>query len=228
MLDRAILDTVQAVPEVLDYLSPSACLYVELRTRKAKGDGDLASINKAYNDRIVKALIDYFEGGGVAPSRNEFKRAMIQAFGDAFDLGYTNGGGELPIDDDSFAWLEARLNQEAGYIDMLFEQAKALRKEEEFDYFSWVTMHTSNYVGTLSAIYNAGSMSAKRNQSGTWELGNTEKHCKTCLSLAGKTHRMSWYLARNYIPRQPGSNLECGGWNCDCKIRGKDGTEITV
>jgi hypothetical protein len=228
-LQQIVIDTVRAVPAVLPYLSDEAQLFVQLHTPRAvKASGDLGAINKAYHDAVTKSLIAYFEGGSVAPSRNAFKKAMIQAFGDAFDLGYETGGGELPIDDDSFGWLEARLNQEAGYIDMLFESAKQLRKEPDADYFTWLTAHADNYTSTLSAIYNAGSMSAKRNLSGTWELGSTEKHCKTCLSLSGKSHRMSWYLARNYIPRQPGSNLECGGWNCDCRIVGKDGEEITV
>jgi hypothetical protein len=227
-LTQIVVDTARTVPDILPYLSEGARLFVQLRTRKATEGGDIGAINKAYHDAITRAMVDYFEGGSVAPSRNAFKKAMIQAFGDSFDLGWTQGGAELPVDDDAIGWLEARLNQEAGYIDVLFQQAKEVRKEEDADYFAWLTSHADNYTSTVSAVYNAGRMYAKKNQMLEWRLGNTERHCATCSKLSGKRHKASWYLSRNHIPRQPGANLQCGGYNCDCSLVDPEGNEVTI
>lgn len=49
-----------------------------------------------------------------------------------------------------------------------------------------------------------------------WELGATEKHCKDCLHLNGQIHRASEWRAAGIRPQSP--DLECGGWNCDCKL----------
>jgi hypothetical protein len=193
-----------------------------------KAEGDLSAVNATYNDAILQALINYFEGGAIAPSRNAFKRAMIQAFGDAFDHGYTDGGGELPIDDDSIGWLEARLNQEIGYIDMLFEQMKALRKEPDFDYFSWATLHTQNYVNTLREIYNSGKLRVMDNVMVTFDGDDGAESCPDCQKLKGKRHKISWFIARDYVPPF-GRGLECHpGRRCQHGLRKDDGEWVTV
>jgi hypothetical protein len=195
-----------------------------------KAAGDLPSVNATYHDAISEILAGYFEdGGSVTGPRNAMKRAAATGFLDAFELGWTENGGELPMEEDALAWLDARLNQEFGYIDGLFEQAKQLRKEEDADTFGWSNERADSYTATLQAIYNAGAMWAKASRVGIWELGNTEKHCATCSKLNGKAHKLSWYLARNYIPRQPGAAMDCGGYHCDCRIKDKKtGEEITL
>jgi hypothetical protein len=110
----------------------------------------------------------------------------------------------------------------------VFEQAKQLRKEEDFDPLPWVNERADGYTRTVAALYNAGQMHAKRNKMLTWHLGNTEKHCVDCSKLNGKSHKASWYLARNFIPRQPGASMECFGVHCDCRLTDKDCNEVTI
>jgi hypothetical protein len=204
-------------------------IYTQARQFGAlKADGDLSAINARYNDAIIKSLIAYFEGGSVAPSRNGMKKAMIQAFGDAFDNGYTDGGGELPIEDEAIGWLEARLNQEAGYIDMLFESAKQLRKEEDFDYFTWATQHAGNYVNTLREIYNVGNLSAQKNKMVTFTGDDGAESCPDCQKLKGKRHKISWFVARGFVPPH-GQGLECHpGRRCQHFLEDSDGNRITI
>jgi hypothetical protein len=227
-LTKIVLDTVRAVPGILPYLSDDARLYVDLRARATKADGDLSSISADYHDEITAALLTYLEGGSATGPRNRFKRAAIESLGDAFDLGYSDGGGELPVDGDALEWLNARIEQEMAHIAMVFEEAKALRKEEDFDALAWASARADGYTRTVAALYNAGGMYAKKNQILTWHLGNTEKHCQDCAKLDGKSHKASWYLARNYIPRQPGASMACGGYFCDCHLEDKDGNEVTI
>ena len=197
-------------------------------TRAVKAGG-LGSINAQYNDAITATLISYFEGGSLGASRNAFKRAMVEAFGGAFDAGWVDGGQELPFDGDALEWFNARVEQEAAFIDSTYVSAKQIKKDAEADFFQWTTDRATGYVSTLSAIYNAAKMWANKNRSGIWRLGNTEKHCATCSKLNGTSHRLSWYIANNYIPRQPGASMDCGGYNCDCKIEDKKtGEELTL
>lgn len=198
------------------------------RVGAIKADSSLDSINAKYHDAITQALTGYFEGDGLPASRNAFKRGTTEAFVKAFDLGWIQGGQELPIDKEALAWFDARIEAEYGFISQLFEQAKQLKKEDGFDFFSWVTQKADSYTKTLLSIYNSAILFAKKTQMLTWRLGDTEVHCATCLKLNGGSHRASWYIARNYIPRQPNADLECKGYNCDCYLETKDGEFVTL
>ncbi len=190
--------------------------------------GTLSSINATYHDAITQALTGYFEGGSAATSRNQFKRATTIAFGDAMDAGTVAGGGELPFTGDALDWFNARLEQEFGNIASLFVQAKEIKKEGG-DFFTWVNARADGYTSSVAGVYNVAVLFAKGNQMLTWNLGATEKHCDTCSKLSnGSAHRASWYIARNYYPRQPGASMECGGYNCDCYLTDKAGKQVTI
>jgi len=222
---------VATVPEVRGYLSKDVLLMLEDKPSvKATISGDdLSTINAQYHDAITSILTGYFEGGGsISAPRNEFRRTANDALGAAFDGGWQDGGQAMPPDEDALAWLNARIEQEFGNIASLFEQAKQLRKEEEFDFFSWATARADGYTNTLGELYNAGVMWAQKNKMLTWNLGQTEVHCDTCQSLDGKSHRASWYISRDYIPRKPGAAMDCRGYRCDCKLTDKEGNEVTV
>lgn len=191
-------------------------------------EGGVPEITARYNNDIIAALTTYFEGGNSTSPRNLFRSAMVEAFNSAFDTGWIDGGQELPLDEDPASWLQAQISSEIGNINALFEQVKQLRDDPEFDFFTWITARADGYTNSVSAIYNAAVLFAKKNQLLEWELGNTEKHCDSCLELNGTRHRASWYIGNNYIPRKPGAAMECGGYHCDCKLKDKDGNTVTI
>jgi len=52
-----------------------------------------------------------------------------------------------------------------------------------------------------------------------WVLGRVEKHCRSCLKLAEKVKRLSFWQ-NHVLPRNaPNQQLECGGFRCDCDLR---------
>mgnify|MGYP001590172370 CR=1 FL=1 len=227
-LQSVILEAVRLTPRVKHYLSPEAQAFIR-KARAEKADGDLSGVNRDYHDAIAEALIDYFESGGsVTGPRNAMIQAMVEAFGDAFDNGWQDGGGEMPPDEGALDWFNPRVEEETGHIKTLFQQAKELRNDPDADWMTWVTERADSYTKSIGSVYNAGVMLAKKNQMLTWHLGNTEKHCTDCSKLDGGSHRASWYLARDYIPRKPGASMECGGYNCDCSLTDRDGNEITI
>lgn len=49
-----------------------------------------------------------------------------------------------------------------------------------------------------------------------WRLGATERHCRDCAYLDGQIKTASEWAAAGIAPQSP--DLECGGWNCDCRL----------
>lgn len=189
----------------------------------------IEAANQEYHDAITEALTGYFEEGGrVSSYKSQFKRAMVEAFGGVFDLGWMDGGGELPADGDALDWLNARVDAEFGFIDMLFQEAKELRKEEEFDFFSWVTFHADNYTRTLREVYNQAILRATDDVMVTFDGDDGEESCATCQKLKGVRHKISWFVKRNYVPPF-GSGLECGrGGHCQHYLEDDKGNQVTI
>src|SRR5690606_31350420 len=124
-------------------------------SRRARYKASTADTNREYHDEITSALVDYFEGGSLTASRNRFKRAMSAAFLDMFEAGWQDGGAELPLDDEALNWLGDRQSQEMVNIDSLFQNARDIRKQKDFDYFAWSSARADGYVSALQGVYNA-------------------------------------------------------------------------
>lgn len=189
----------------------------------------LAEIRAFYHDAITDAMIGYFESSKpITTFKNQIRVAMVNAFLSAFEMGWVDGGQKLPVRGEALDWYNARVDAEMGFIAGLFVQAKEMRAEGAEGWFDWVNARADGYVSSVDGVYNAAMMYAKKGQMLTWHLGRTEQHCDTCAKLNGGRHRASWYLARNYIPRQPGAYMDCGGYRCDCSLTDEDGNEVTI
>jgi len=74
----------------------------------------------------------------------------------------------------------------------------------------------------LRSLYHQGLLSGRTNPMLRWDLGATEKHCRTCLAAAGQIHRASEWKRYNLRPQ--GVGLDCS-WGaegqalkCDCRF----------
>lgn len=65
------------------------------------------------------------------------------------------------------------------------------------------------------AVSLAAAMAAK-DQNLRWDLGATEKHCSSCLRLAGKVKRGSLWFESGILPQS--QVLECKGYHCQCAL----------
>lgn len=192
-----------------------------------KSQDDLTVINAGYHDAITDALTGYFENdGSITAPRNAFKQAMVEAFGAAWDLGYSDAGSQP--DSDALAWFNARVQAEFGYIDMLFVQAKELRNDPDFDWFAWVTERADGYVATLREIYNAAFLRGSKDIMVTFDGDDGAESCDDCQKYKGQRHRISWFVKRNAIPPY-GTGLECHrGGRCQHYLRDDNGRQVTV
>lgn len=72
------------------------------------------------------------------------------------------------------------------------------------------------WATSLDGAYSLGQTFNQADPWLQWQLGRTEKHCKDCLHLNGQIHRASEWQAAGIQPQS--GDLECGGWNCDCRL----------
>ncbi len=76
------------------------------------------------------------------------------------------------------------------------------------------------WTGIAAGVFALGMLHAAGDQTYEWELGNTSEHCGDCLALAGQVHTAAEWRASGFRPQ--GRSLECGGWNCDCRLKRTD------
>lgn len=214
---QAARQAIKAVPDVVQYLS---------ETTKAELLG-YSSIRSAYWAEIYDSVEQYLTGNKPVTSfRNRASIAASESFTDAVYEGYAQAGAELPLSDDTQAWLTQRIAEERGHIESMFDRLKA--EWEGIDPITEAFARADGYARTLDAMYSEAQLRGMKNQMVTWILGDTEEHCDTCATLAGKKHRISYLVANNYIPRKPDAGMDCKGYQCDCKIVDKNGREVTI
>ena len=195
--------------------------------------GDITAISAQYHDAMTQAIVEYFtDVRRLQDARNDAKRACANAFGDGFETGWLDGGGEPPIDEDANAWLSARYEAEFGFIDMLFQQIRELKKDkegEDLDYFSFATARADGYTASLFAVYSEGKLRAAGNKMLTFvgQDGSPDHICQstggTCVRLMGQRHRASWWVSHGLIPGPGNGNYDCGGWNCQHRLESDNG-----
>jgi hypothetical protein len=214
---KYVKQAVNTVPAVRPYLSENAIKAID----------DYAVIRGNYWSEIYDSVAGYLDSkGAVTGYRNKASIAMSEAFTDTVYTGWQEVGGEMPLDEDTQAWLSSRIGTEREYIIQMFDRLKAGR--ETLDYAAEGLARADMYAKTLDALFAEAKLRGMKNQMVTWVLGATEKHCDTCARLAGKKHRISYLIQNDYIPRKPGAAMDCNGFNCDCKIVDKQGYEVTI
>lgn len=76
------------------------------------------------------------------------------------------------------------------------------------------------WINRYNAVRSEAQAVACADQKLTWHLGATEEHCTDCLNADGRTYRASTWAKYGWKPQS--FDLECGGWNCDCRFEVTD------
>ena len=205
---------------------------------KAEGYKPLA---KRYNVELFGAFNGYLTmDDSLVKARNDAKKLIVEYFYSAFVRGYEEAGAsedDLTGDNDDLAWLNDRTEAEIGYIGTAFAALKEAKKQEGITRDELIALaheRADGYTDSLDAVYNMGLLRGDKAQLLEWVLGDTEVHCENksgsfgCLQLAGQKHKASWYVSRNLIPGMPGSGTTCGGYQCDCRLKNKQGEWVTL
>lgn len=200
-----------------------------IHSREYKAAGDYAAIRDELWNAVYEDVSGYLGSTEYIPTASRpMAVAVSKAYIDAMETAYEDGGGDLPVDEETAAWAKAELDAQLSYVDSLFQTLKGMRKEGDADPDTEGANTADRWAGALDGFYNAVKLAGAGNRMLTWTLGDTEQHCDTCQSLDGQRHRASWYSSRGYYPRKPGSATDCGGWRCDCSLIDDSGEEFTI
>lgn len=201
-----IRESVKEFPEIKPYLSKKAL----------KAIGGFESTHANYYLAVYQAVSGYLSGSGyVTAYRNQMASAMAEAFTDAVYTGYQEAGAELPLDEETSAWLGQRIAAERGFIDSMFANLKVFRSgitKEQIE--AEASSRAQGYSNTLDVVYQEARMRGSKNITLVFAGTGGKRPCSTCRSLQGKRHRISWIIEKGMIPGPGNTNFICNGYNC--------------
>jgi hypothetical protein len=191
-------------------------------------------VTREYSNLLERLVVDAANGNTTAGSiTRQMREAIIEQGRAVFLEGMREGGikdPEAQLDEDDEKVISAWILSQARHLNDFADACVEVRKltgDARTAARDVMLGRVELWVQSLDTLGRQGTASAKENAPGTWQLGDTEKHCKTCAKLDGQRHRLKGFTSRGYIPQQPGSDtLDCGGWNCDCQIVDDDGKRL--
>jgi len=208
-----IKEIVAALPAIKQYLAPATI----------KAVYSYESVRNDYWAAVYDAVEGYLSSSRpVTAFQNSFLNAMNSAFQTAFEYGYTDAGGEVPVDADAQAWLDGQISAEAGNIRELFAR---LKDNRDIDAIAEAFARADGYASTLDQIYNTGKTFGAKNKMLTMVGDDGAESCKDCQRLKGQRHRASWWAEHDLIPGS--SSYECQGFHCEHYLVDDDGNEFT-
>lgn len=193
--------------------------------------GDYYGVRVKYYADIQAAATAYMTSeGSVTAFQNAVRRAMVEAFPAAFEIGYKEGGGDMSEDPDADAWLTAKMEAEYGFIGMTFQRLKQIRASDDVTSIQDEPYDVADrYCNTLDGVYNEGRIRGAGNQMLTFGGPSGKESCNTCQRLMDVRHRASWFVSHDLVPGKPGSEaFECGGWQCEHYLFDDNGRLVTL
>lgn len=203
---QIVASIIRAVPSVIPHLTPGTVAAV-------KASGDYSAIRLNYYILVYQSIYEYLTSDRPVTSfRNAMNRAIVEAFGAAVDLGYVEGGSELPLDDETLTWLNGQVSQEIDFANDLFAR---LRDEFEGDADTEATARAEGYCRTLDSLYGEAKMRGSKNIVLEFTGDDGKESCPECTAMKGKRHRVKYIIENNLIPRPGNDVYSCAGYHCE-------------
>ena len=184
----------------------------------------VAQVVREYSDQLTNFVHETLNGSMDALDMRRAHNALVRQLGpQAYIEGLREGGvsaDEMESEDkaENQKWVTGQL----AYVNQFAADTVAARDDDGKR--AAIMNRVGMWVASMENIGGLGVMSARKNKVGTWRLGETQEHCRTCSALHGKRHRLSWFKSRGLIPRETGSTtLDCHGYRCDCHVTDDEG-----
>ena len=158
----------------------------------------------------------------------DFEEVMLRLISEQLRKAWNAGMVELNLDpqtdqtEEGEAYLQEIMTSELDYVGPLAEDiiAAAEKKESIEQFRARVDIWVGRYEDTKN---EAILFYSEKNQRLVWHFGATEKHCRTCEQLDGIVAFASEWETAQVMPQSPPNGLlECGGWQCDCRLEPTD------
>lgn len=188
------------------------------------------AIRKQYNINIFGAMNGYLTmGDSIVTARNEMSREVVESFYAAFVAGYTDAGGsedDLTGESEDLDWINARTEEETGYIKTLFVTLRDLKNQDltRDELIAYAHDRADAYTNTLDAIYGEGKMRGAGKIMLTMVGDDGRESCRDCVSRKGKRYSVKKWLTIGYPPSR---DFECHGYNCQHYLETDDGKRWT-
>jgi len=102
---------------------------------------------------VYDAVYNYLTSTEYRPTEREpMATAISKAYIETADIAYVDGGGTVPLDEDTLAYARLELGLQLAYVDSLFETLKQLRKEGDFDAINEAFARANRYTNSLDAF----------------------------------------------------------------------------
>jgi hypothetical protein len=206
LLNNYLRRAVLSVPDVVKYLSD----------RAIKALGGYEQVRGEYWADVYDSVEGFLTNAAdvsITGFKNSMYNAMNSAFQTAAELGYVDGGGEVPLDADTQAWLDGQINAEKSNISNLFS---GLRENwQEKDAIAEAFARADGYAKTLDAVLAEAKMRGSKNVSLEFGGDDGDESCPDCQGMKGKRHKIAYILANNLIPRPGNDAYECKGYRCE-------------
>lgn len=215
-----------------DYVIPislrAKCIRLKLLSSKEMKQADsYSAIRDKLWIEIYDSVYDYLNGDlTIASARNKMTLAISEAYISSADIAYQDGGGTLPLDDDTAQFANGELQAQLGYVDSLFTSLKQLKKENDFDANSEASDRADGYSNAMDALYNSVKVMAAGNKMLEFAGSDGKESCVDCKRYKGQRHRASWWIGHNAVP--PNRSFACGGYHCEHLLIDDDGKEFTI
>lgn len=224
MTDLAtLLDTAEMiVNERLAVLIPETTSFKDSRAYPLQ--------RKSYNVNIFGAMNGYLTAGdSLVAARNEFSKETVERFYGVFVLGYTQAGGkekDLTGDSSDLDWINARTEEEIGYIKSLFVTLREAKQSDltRDELIQLAHDHADAYTNSLDMVYSEGKMRGAKNIMLTMVGEDGTESCTDCTKRKGKRYSVKKWLAIGYPPSR---DFECHGYNCQHYLQTDDGKRWT-
>jgi len=192
--------------------------------------GDYYPVRQEFWGAVYDAVYGYLTSTQYRPTQvMPMTTALAKAYIDTADIAYVDGGGTLPMDEDTLSLAKSYMNAQLGYVDGLFETLKGLRKDGDFDAISVAFQKANQWSDSLDGFYNMIKLKGAGNKMLTFtQMRNTKESCDDCKKLRGQRHRASWWISHEFVPPK-GANLACSaGGHCGDALVDDNGVEFTI
>lgn len=199
-------------------------------TTSVKDSRPYSQQRKSYNILIFGSMNGYLTGDdSMVAARNEFSREMDERFYGVFVLGYTQAGGkesDLTGDSPDLDWINARVEEERGYIKSLFVTLREAKQSDltREELLQLAHDHADAYTNSLDMIYSEGKMRGASTIMLTMVGEDGAESCKDCRKRKGKRYSAKKWLAIGYPPSR---DFECKGYQCQHYLTTDDGKRWT-
>lgn len=176
---------------------------------------------------VYDAVIGFLSGNSqVGTFSRPLVTSVAQAYLAAADIAYVEGGGSLPLDEDTAAYVKGEMDAQFGYIDSMFATLKELRKEGDFDAIHEAFARANGYANSLDSLFNYVKVAGAGNKMLTFDGSDGKESCSDCKRYKGKRHRASWWRSHDAVP--PNRSFECHGYHCEHRLYTDEGEEFTA